>query len=83
VDKLYLDDRLYPVHQGPVIRGSYRGRRMKQFNPQRPGACSTKKLVSTANGWHRIVCYENGIETYRTPPTRDRAAALSLLQPIG
>jgi hypothetical protein len=78
----YMDDRLYEVHQGPVIQGAYRGRRKRIFNPEtRPGDVVQRTLVS-ANGWHRAVIKVNGIERYRSPAFRDREAAKALLQPV-
>jgi hypothetical protein len=77
---VHLDDRLFPVDQGCVIRGSYRGRRMRQFVPERrPGSVVQRALHSTSNGWHRIIISVDGVETYRTPATRDREAAKALL----
>jgi hypothetical protein len=79
----YLDDRLYDVHQGPVVRGSYRGRRKKIFHPEtQPGDCVARTLVSD-NGWHRIVVSVNGRERWRSPASRDREAVKSWLQPTG
>jgi hypothetical protein len=80
--KQYLDDRLYPVDQGCVIRGAYRGARTPTFKAQRGGDVVARSLVATSNGWHRVIITVNGREAYRTTATRDRAAARALLNPV-
>lgn len=81
----YLDDRLYPVHQGQVLQGKYRGRKKRIYIPERrPGVVYQRKLVSN-NCWHRVVIIENGVEVYRSPAFRGKAGkaqAIALLTPV-
>ena len=73
-----LDDRLYPSAHPPVLQGTYRGRKKRFFNYQKPGECMSRSLVSS-NGWHRIIIKQGDVEIYRTPASRNRKAMMDLL----
>jgi hypothetical protein len=76
-----IDDRLFAPHQGPVIQGSYRGRRKRIFVP-RVSTAAVTRTVESKNGWHRAVVKLGEHEYYRSPALRDRDQAWEIARTI-